>query len=204
MYNNCCTNKVINKKEKRLLKGVFYGLLPHSFCIGFILFSVIGSLSAVAFFKKALMIPYFFQTLIVMSFAMATLSAFLYLKKNKCLCKKGIKNKWKYLTILYGVTIFTNLFVFFYVFPMLANINYKQTDINNQQLTKLSVSVEIPCSGHAPLIIDEFKKDNGIKNVKFNMPNIFNIEYDSSQTSPEKIMTMEIFKNFKVENIKIN
>ena len=126
---------------------------------------------------------------------MATLSAFLYLKKNDCLCKQGIKSKWKYLAILYGITIFTNLFMFYGVFPTLANFN--SSEINVGQLASLSLAVQIPCSGHAPLIIDELKKDNGIKNVNFKIPNLFNIEYDPNKTSLEKITAIEIFKTYK-------
>jgi len=177
-------------------QGIFYGLLPHTFCIGFVVFSVIGATTATALFKNFLLIPYFFHLLVVLSFIFATISALIYLKKNDCLCVSGAKSKWKYLSILYSTTILINLFVFFVVFPALANagpINISPTD----QLSALSIKVDIPCSGHAPLIIDELKNDDGIGAVKFNMPNNFEIKYNSQKTSPEKIISLDIFKTYK-------
>ena len=192
MADNCC---VKNTNERGLIKGFLYGLLPHSFCIGFVVFSIVGSVSAVAVFKKLMLIPYFFQFLVALSILMATFSAILYLKRNNCLCKQGIKSKWKYLTILYGITIFTNLFMFYGVFPALASFNSSEIDVS--QLASLSLAVQIPCSGNAPLIIDELKKNGGIKNINFKMPDIFEIKYNPGQTSPEKIAEIEIFETFK-------
>lgn len=190
---DCC--KINNKnKDKGILKGILYGLVPHTFCILFVVFSIIGAVSLTAVFKKFLLIPYFFHFLIFLSFIMATISAIVYLKRNDCLCGQGIKRKWKYLTILYGITIFVNMFMFSYVFPVLANINSK--NLVFEDTTNLSITVQIPCSGHAPLIIDELKKDPGIKNIVFSMPNKFKIDYDPKQTNPQKISSMEIFKTY--------
>jgi hypothetical protein len=199
---DCCDiNK--NKKDGGALKGIFYGILPHSFCIGFVVFSVLGATGLVAVFKNIMIIPYFFQILIALSFIMATFSAFLYLKKCDCLHGQGIKNKWKYLTILYGTTIFINLFMFSFVFPALANINSKNvTELG--QTSQIILKVDIPCTGHAPLIIDELKKDSGVKNVNFKSPNTFEINYNPNQTSVKKIESTNIFKTYKVENIKTN
>lgn len=195
MENSCCSQP--QKKEKGLLKGILYGLLPHTFCIGFVIFSVIGSVSAVAIFKKFLILPYFFHILVALSFIMATISAVMHLKKNNCLCKSGIKSKWRYLTILYATTIFVNLIMFSFVFPTAANTNFVNAGNTNVALSNLSAKVEIPCSGHAPLIVDELKKDSGVRGVTFRMPNIFNISYDDRQTSPEKIVSLEIFKTYR-------
>ncbi len=192
---DCCNQ---NKKENSALEGILYGILPHGFCIGFIVFSILGVTSLTAVFKNLLIIPYSFQILIALSFIMATISAIFYLKKCNCLQKKGIQNKWKYLTILYGSTILINVFMFSYVFPVMANINSENID-NIDQFPKLSISVDIPCTGHASLIMDELKKDQGIKNIIFKSPNIFEINYDSGQTSPQKIASIEIFKIYKVE-----
>jgi len=197
MEDSCC--KAQEKKDRGLLMGFIYGIMPHSFCIGFIIFSIIGSASLAGFFKSFMLIPYFIHALVVLSLLMATISAIFYLKRNNCLCGSGIKTKWKYLTILYGVTIFVNLFMFSYVLPALANINFNNENIGQQQLASLSLAVQIPCSGHAPLIIDELKKDNGVKSVIFETPNVFDVKYNPSQTSTQKIMDMEIFKNFPVK-----
>jgi hypothetical protein len=196
MSENCCIKP---KNNKGLLSGLLYGLLPHTFCIAFVVFSVIGAVSLTAIFKKILLVPYFFQILVVLSFAMATISAVIYLKRNSCLCGSGIKKKWKYLTILYGLTIFVNIFMFSYVFPALANVTAGNIDVSGQQLESLSFSVAIPCSGHAPLIIDELKKDSGVKNVNFKMPNIFNIQYNPKETSVSKIESIDIFETYKLK-----
>lgn len=191
----CCTTAK-NSPNKGILSGLLYGLVPHSFCIAFIIFSTIGAVTATAFLKKFLLIPYFFHFLVFISLLLATISAVIYLKKADCLCLPGIKRKWKYISILYSATILINLLMFFVVFPALANINPQNT-INQQGLADLSIAVQIPCSGHAPLIIDEIKKDNGVGFVAFQMPNVFKIKYDNKKTSPEKIISSEIFKTYK-------
>jgi len=190
----CATAK--NSPNKGIFSGLLYGLVPHSFCIAFIVFSTIGAITATAFLKKFLLIPYFFHFLVFVSLLLATISAVIYLKKAGCLCVDGIKRKWKYISILYSATILINLLMFFVVFPVLANINPQNT-INQQGLADLSIAVQIPCSGHAPLIIDEIKKDNGVGFVAFQMPNVFKIKYDDKKTSPEKIISLEIFKTYK-------
>jgi len=192
---NCC-QPVKDSDEKGFWKGLLYGLMPHTFCIAFIVFSIIGATAATAIFKKVLLIPYFFNVLIGLSFVFATISAIIYLKRIKCLCAQGIKSKWKYITTMYATTILINLLIFFVIFPALANINSGKI-IDNAQLASLSLKVDIPCSGHAPLIIDELKKDSGVNAVKFTMINNFEIQYDPEKTSPEKITSLEIFKEYK-------
>lgn len=189
---DCCQK---DKSKNGLLRGLALGLLPHSFCIGFIIFSVVGATTFTVVFKNILLLPYFFQILVLISFIFATISAVIYLKSCDCLCRDGIKKKWKYIATLYSVTIITNLLMFFVVFPVVANLNLNNT-ANVNQLASLSMKVQIPCSGHAPLIIDEIKKDNGVGAVKFNMPNTFVVNYDPAKTSPEKILSLEIFKTF--------
>lgn len=191
----CCVPA--KKEEKGILKGVLYSLLPHTFCIAFILFSLIGSVAATAIFKKILIIPYFFTFLVAASVLFATLSAFIYLKKTNCLCLSGIKRKWKYLATLYSTMIFINLAMFAFVFPALANINSGNTLNGAEYSANLSIAVDIPCSGHASLIVDELKKNNYIGQVKFLMPNIFNINYDSTKISAENILSMDIFNTYK-------
>lgn len=199
MENFCCEKNNSKKQERGILKGFLFGIFPHIFCILFVLFSVIGTVTATAILKKIMIIPYFLEILFIFSIVMATFSAVIYLRKCNCLNKQGIKNKWKYLTILYAVTIFTNLLMFSYVLPILANIESARTNIESGKISELSLRVNIPCTGHAPLIIDELKKDKGVKSVKFEAPNIFRVTYDYLQTSIEKIKAMEIFKIYKVQ-----
>jgi hypothetical protein len=193
---SCCT-VAPDKKDRGILTGIIYGLIPHIFCIAFILFSIIGSIVATAFLKKLLLIPYFFQLLVIVSLLLATISSTIYLKKNGCLCASGIRKKWKYLTTLYALTILINLLMFLVVFPLLANTNSANAINPEKYPTSLSMAVQIPCSGHAPLIIDELQKNNGIGSVKFRMPNLFDVQYDPSLISPEKIISSEIFKTYK-------
>jgi hypothetical protein len=190
-----CCQEMQNKKSRGILSGVLFGLIPHSFCLAFILFSIIGAAAFTAFFRKFLLVPNFFYFLIFFSFLLATVSSFFYLRKNRCLCVSGIKSSWKYISVLYCSTILVNLLMFFVILPRLANINISKASENN--LSKLSINVQIPCPGHAPLIMDEIKKNSDVQNVIFKMPNDFEIDYDSEKTSPEKIIGLDIFKTYQ-------
>lgn len=201
--NSCCA-ATKDKKSQGILAGVIFGLLPHSFCLAFALFSIIGAVAASAFLKKFLLIPNFFWFLIIISLILATISAVVYLKRNNCLCVSGLKNKWRYVSGVYTATILVNLLMFFIVLPAVANVNFQETPNNRAgasdskaDLSELAINVQIPCSGHASLIIDEIKQDRGVQSVKFSMPNIFKIEYDQNKTTPEKIASLEIFKTYK-------
>ena len=207
---NCC--KKTNKSENTgALAGIMYGLIPHSGCIAFIIFTILGVTAATTFFKPLLLNPYFFYILILLSFVLATISAIVYLKKqgfitfsrNKNKLEVNfssglIKSKWKYLSILYGTTIFTNLILFMIIFPVLANANSGSTtlsDVGTQSSIRLQV--DIPCSGHAPLITEELKKINGVTNVKFSFPNLFDVSYDSTKTTKQQILSLEVFNTYK-------
>jgi hypothetical protein len=192
----CCRAEKPNS-AKGIWPGILYGLIPHAFCIAFILFSIIGAVFATAFLKKFLLIPYFFYFLATISLLLATISAATYLKKTDCLCIAGIKNKWKYVATLYSLTILINLLMFFVINPVLANISSRNITNQEKYLSDLSLNVQIPCSGHAPLIIDEIKKNFPVQSVKFKMPNTFEITYDPEKTTPEKIASLEIFKTYE-------
>lgn len=178
---NCCEGK----NGGSFKKGLLLGLLPHSFCLGFILFSLIGATTASVFLRRFLLLPYFFPLLLGISFLFATLAAILSPNKSK-----------KYLLILYGTTIVTNLLFFFVIFPLTANLKF-----SHNGPVQLSLRVAIPCPGHAPLISEELQKVKGVKAVNFKFPNIFEINYERNQVSPEKILDQEIFKNFKASVI---
>ncbi len=195
--DNDCSCSTKKPKDGRLFKGIFYGIFPHIFCIGFIIFSAVGATLLTAVFKKILLIPYFFHLLVAISFLFATISALIYLKKLNCLCSQGIKSKWKYITTLYAITILSNLLMFFVVFPAMANINSNKIADYGFPLEELSITVKIPCSGHAPLITDELKKIKGIEAIKFRMLDEFEIKYNPQITSPEKIIGIDIFKTYK-------
>jgi len=193
---SCCTTET-NKKSKGILPGILYGLLPHSFCIAFAIFSIIGAVTATAFLKRFLLIPNFFYLLVLFSLILSTVSSIIYLKKSDCICISGIRRKWKYVITLYLSTIMVNVLMFFVVFPALANITQKNAATLGEKSASFSLNVQIPCTGHAPLIIDEIKKDSGVQSVEFNTPDIFKIKYNPNETSPKKIASAEIFKTYE-------
>jgi len=202
--NNCCDKKEEKKKDRGFLAGILYGILPHSFCIAFIVFTIIGTTAATALLKPLLLNPYFFYFLIGLSLIFATTSAIIYLKRNGELSFQGTKNKWKYLSLLYGITIFVNLILFMVVFPTVTNLDLKasvgEAAINNQNnLSSITLEVAISCSGHAPLITGELKKINGVESVNFSLPDKFEVKYDLTKTSKEEIISLEIFKTYKAK-----
>ncbi len=66
-----------------------------------------------------------------------------------------------------------------------------------QPVSKLSLRVDIPCPGHAPLISGELKKIAGVESVNFRFPNLFDVEYDSSKTSQQQILGISVFETYK-------
>jgi copper chaperone CopZ len=199
IQKSCCEKTDSKSDKKGFISGILYGLIPHTFCIAFIILTVLGATTATAFLKPFLLNRYFFYILIGLSIFFATISAIIYLKKNAILSFQGIKRKWKYLSILYGTTIFVNLLFFMVIFPYLANLNRVQTPtfIGATPLSSITLKVEIPCPGHAPLVIDELKKIEGVEGVKFSFPNLFDVKYDPSKTSKEKLLSLEIFSTYK-------
>lgn len=199
--SNCCQISSQEKKAKGFWLGLAYGLLPHSFCIAFVILTIIGATTATFFFKRFLLNPYFFYFLIFFSFALATLSAVIYLHRCGFLSRKGMKRKWRYLAILYGTTLMVNLLFFMVIFPKLANFNLikNQPKVLSQKIMVLPVTlnVDIPCPGHATLIISELKKLPGIFSVTFRFPNRFEIQYDVTKVSLQEILNLDIFKTYK-------
>ena len=196
----CC--KTSGKQNSGFFKGLIYGLIPHAGCITFILASVFGVTAATELFKPLLLNPYFFYILIVLSFTFATIPSVLYLRKNGLLSSLGVRRKWKYLSTMYGSTIGVNLLLFMLIFPFLANVSVAQPAtgsfaVINSDLSSLRLQVDIPCSGHAPLISDELKKINGVSSVQFNLPNVFDVRYDSTKTTKQQILALEVFKTYK-------
>jgi copper chaperone CopZ len=60
----------------------------------------------------------------------------------------------------------------------------------------MKLKVDIPCSGHAKLISDELYAIDGVKSVKFNFPDIFEVSYDSSLVSKSQILGIDVLKEF--------
>jgi hypothetical protein len=211
--NECCETK----KDSGLGKGILYGLIPHTGCIAFMLFSIIGATAASSFVRPLLADSRFFYALILLSFAMATLSAMLYLNKRNALSAEGIKGNLKYLSAMYGSTIGVNLLFLFVLFPALVSAVPVQQppggacDISGigsncsstgTALASVLLKVDIPCSGHAPLIEDEALKVNGVTGVSFQPPNLFNITYDPSKTSKGAIMSIGVFKTYPATELR--
>jgi len=185
--------------------------VAHIGCIGFIIFSILGVTAAAAIFRSLLLNRYFFHILILISFVFATISALVYLKKNGILSFPGIKRKKGYLLTLYGTTIGVNLVLFMLIFPIMANIGSETSFIaalsNTFQKQKgvqikegesfLGVKVDIPCPGHAPLIVGELKKISGVKNVVYRFPNLFDISYYHKKTSKNQMLSLEVFDIYK-------
>jgi copper chaperone CopZ len=138
---------------------------------------------------------YIFYYLILISVTFATLSALIYLKNNKLLSWQGIGSKKRYLGILYGLTIGTNIIIFFLVFPVIANVG----KVSAERLTRyneFSISVNIPCPGHAYLITNELKTLNGVIESQYSFPNNFKVYYNLSIISIEEILDLEVFKQY--------
>ena len=192
------------KRNKNILQGLAYGLIPHIGCIAFIIGSVLGVTVLMQFFKPLLLNRYFFYILVLISMGFATISSAFYLKKNGILSSSGVKRKWKYLSTMYGSTIGINLLLFLVAFPLLANVSLSSPSAaavagseSTNSISSIRLQVDIPCSGHAPLISNELKTINGVSDIKFSLPNIFDVKYDSAKTSKQQMLSLDVFKEYK-------
>ncbi|MBW2992508.1 hypothetical protein KY345_04795 [Candidatus Woesearchaeota archaeon] len=192
---DCCKPK---KEGKGVMQGVVYGLIPHTGCIAFILFTVLGVSAATAFFKPLLMNRYFFYFLMLLSFVFASISATIYLTRHGMLSFNGLKRKWKYLSVMYGTTIGVNILLFLFIFPLVANVSSASPtgNIVAGQEAGMTLKVDIPCPGHAPLISEELKTINGVSAVKFRFPNYFDVKYDADLTNKNEITGLSVFSSY--------
>ncbi len=192
---DCCK---ADSTKKGIVSGIIYGLVPHAGCIAFMLAAVFGATAAMSIIKPLLLSSYFFYGLIALSLVFATISAVIYLYRHKSLSAAGIKHRWKYLSILYGTTIIVNLLFFMVIFPMVTAQVYsgEPANVPANGVGKLTINVDIPCPGHAPLISEELKKVEGVQAVKYNFPNEFVVAYDASKTSKDKILGILIFQTY--------
>ncbi len=67
--------------------------------------------------------------------------------------------------------------------------------------TKMKISVDIPCPGHAPLITYDLKTIGGVKGVEFSQPNVFDITYDPSQTTESQILALDVFNTYPAKKL---
>ncbi len=217
-----CCGPAPDAKGKGFLLGIVYGLVPHTFCILFIVLSIVGATAATSVIKKFLYIPYLFQIIVGLSFVFATISAWFYLRRNGLLSFDGAKAKWKYLTILYGTTVGINLLFFTVIFPIVANMQLGpatpvvaaqgiEAQVQNNLSASLSgatsagavrLQVSIPCPGHAPLIKEELQKLDGITGVRYQYPNVFQVTYDAAKLDPQKILALAIFRDFPAKVLR--
>lgn len=201
--------ELFKKKEKPIKQGLIYGIIPHIGCILFIAGSILGVTVLTQIFKPLLMSKYFFYILILISISLAIVSSVIYLKKNSLLSYAGIRRKRKYLLTMFSSTIFINLLLFFVIFPLLANVSLGSAQItgaavglnDKTSLSSIKLQVDIPCSGHASLITGELKIIKGVTNVKFSLPNYFDVSYDPAKTTKQEILSLDVFKTYKAKVI---
>jgi len=79
------------------------------------------------------------------------------------------------------------------------NIN-SSSNLSTSALSEMTLSVAIPCQGHASLIIGELEKA-GAHEVIFNSPNLFLVKYDSTKLDKSKILGLDVFKEYPVKEV---
>jgi len=133
--------------------------------------------------------PAFFLYWWIFLFGLVVLSALVYLYRIRKLSWLGIKEKKGYLLTLFAAVVGINLLLYLVVFPLLTNLKALRLSkgevmVSGQTglVTKI-LKVEIPCSGHAPLVVDELQRIEGVREIRFRLPNFFEVSFDSSQTS---------------------
>jgi len=67
---------------------------------------------------------------------------------------------------------------------------------------EIKLQVNIPCAGHASLIKNYLLEIEGVKNVDFKLPYYFIVSYNSTKTSQEKIVGIDVFKQYPARIIK--
>ncbi len=184
------------KKETKnsLSFGILSTLVPHIGCLAFIILTLLGIGTGAAFFHRFLANRLAFPLLIALSFVLAGISSFFYLKKNCCV------NKVKYVSVLFTSVLVFNGILFYGIFPWAANIKGQSSNPALAHLSDLKLKVEIPCTGHASLITQSLK-NAGAEEIVFKQPDIFSIRYDSASTSKDTLLSLDIFKEFPVREI---
>jgi hypothetical protein len=198
-------NPCPGSKKKGFLMGILYGLLPHAGCFLVISLPLLGLTTVSAFLIPLLVNSYFLYILIFFSVICTTISALLYLRRRNALSIKGAKENFRYIAILYGTVLIVNLLVFKLAFPFFANIYAFSSQENNVlgervELTEnLKLEVNLPCSGHAFLVTGQLRNLEGVSNVVYVYPDIFEVVYLFEEISPSEIMEIEIFSEFEAK-----
>lgn len=198
---DCCSP---TESSANLKSGLLLGLLPHSFCIAFIILSILGATTATTLLRPLMLNRYFFSLLVLITILLATVSALIYLQRRRSLSWAGVKRSWRYLTILYATMIGVNLLLFMVVFPLTANLNFSgrsRAQVLGQTLAATTLQVALPCPGHALLVSGELAKVPGVIDVKYRLPNYFDVTYLPEKTSVVALLDQEIFKSFKAEEV---
>lgn len=184
-----------NKNEKKgIAAGIIAGLVPHIGCISFAVFTLLGVTFMSSLFKKFLLLKWAFPFMILLSFFLAGISSFFYLRKNCC------ANKSRYIIMVFSSVLLINFLFYFIIFPLTANISAKSTK-NIEETKLIFLQVKIPCPGHAPLIIDELKKMPEVISVNYRAPNYFDVECDRG-LDEQKLLNLGIFREFPCKIIK--
>jgi len=110
-------------------------------------------------------------------------------------------NVMKHGQIIIGCLVFVTVLFFISstVFSNTQQIPLTGNTIANDGTSTVILKVSIPCPGHAQLIIRNLNSISGVKNVKFDFPNIFNVEYDLSQTTEEDILNLDVFNTYRAQ-----
>lgn len=197
-----------------MLSGIMLGIVPHSVCIAFIVFSAIGATVAVGFMRDLLLLPYLFPLLVLISLAFASVSAVLYLRRRGDMSWAGVGRRRGYLATLYATTVGVNLLLFMVVLPLAANLDAgggtayaaKAAESQGQEQVAAGASVrlqvDIPCPGHAPLIMGELRTLRGIERVSYVFPNSFDVAYDESSLALGDIVSLEVFETYKARVVR--
>ncbi|MHB0857118.1 MAG: hypothetical protein ACYC5M_06055 [Anaerolineae bacterium] len=203
----CC--RPSERKGHGLVLGLVYGLIPHTFCILFIVLTIVGATAATSILREVMLLPYLFESILALSVVFATVSAVIYLRRLGLLSLDGARRKWRYLAVMYGATLAVNVLLFQVVFPAAANLPMR-ADISLSAsvasaavseasgVASLTLAVEIPCSGHAPLIISELESASGVQNVEYTDDGLFFVAYDPALVSEEEILALPVFESFPV------
>jgi hypothetical protein len=51
IQKNCCEKTDSKSDKKGFISGILYDLIPHTFCIAFIIFTILGATTATALFE---------------------------------------------------------------------------------------------------------------------------------------------------------
>lgn len=117
-----------------------------------------------------------------------------------------MNNKMKKQNIIFFVVILVIIVIIvgiLIVSSLNLNSGEKQTEIDNQSigLSVLTINVAIPCGGHAPIIITSLKTLPGVEKIDYTPISKFKVYYNSTKTSKQEILSLEIFKQFKATEI---